>query len=44
VASEWPAADFSDGNVLTALIPSGSRVTITGGESHTQDLRVVVKR
>jgi len=43
-AAEWPAADFSDGNVLTALIPSGSRVTITGGESHTQDLRVVVKR
>jgi S1-C subfamily serine protease len=35
-ASDWPAADFSDGNVLTVLIPSGARVTIVGGESHTQ--------
>jgi hypothetical protein len=44
VASDWPSADFSDGNVLTTLLPSGERVTITGTESRTQDLRVVVKR
>lgn len=42
VAADWPAADFSDGNVLTRLIPSGSRLTLGDGESRTQDLRVTV--
>jgi hypothetical protein len=44
VAADWPAADFTDGNVLTKLIPSASRVTIDEGTSRTQDLRVVGMR
>ena len=44
VAADWPAADFSDGNVLSKLIPSASRVSIPEGASRTQDLRAVVIR
>jgi hypothetical protein len=44
VAVDWPAADFSDGDVLAVLIPSATRVSVGDGTSHTQDLRLVVKR
>jgi hypothetical protein len=44
VAVDWPAADFSDGDVLAVLSPSATRVTVGDGTSYTQDLRLVVKR
>jgi hypothetical protein len=44
VAVDWPGADFSDPTVLRALIGSASRVTIGEGTSHSQDLRVMVRR
>jgi hypothetical protein len=43
-AVDWPDADFSDGAVLTSIIPSAVRVTIGDGTPHTQDLRVLVRR
>ena len=43
-AVDWPEADFSDGAVLTSIIPSAVRVTIGDGTPHTQDLRVMVRR
>lgn len=42
VGADWPGADFSDGQVLTKLMPSASRVVLSDGEVKTQDLRVVV--
>ena len=42
VGTDWPSADFSDPQVLTKLMPQASRVTITEGQTSTQDLRVVV--
>lgn len=42
IAVDWPAADFSDGHVLTKVMPSASRVTLTDTASVTRDLRVVV--
>jgi len=43
-AVEWPSADFSDGQVLSAIIPFASRVTLADGETKSQDLRVTVMR
>ena len=40
IAVDWPSADFSDGSVLTKLIPSASRITIGDGGSVAQDLRI----
>jgi len=42
VAADWPAADFSDGLVLTKVMPQASRITIVEGQTITQDLRMVV--
>lgn len=42
VAADWPTADFSDGQVLTKTMPFASRVTIAGGQTVTQDLKVAV--
>jgi hypothetical protein len=42
VAADWPTADFSDGQVLTKVMPQASRVTIVDGQTITQDLRMVV--
>jgi hypothetical protein len=44
VAVDWPSADFSDGNVLSKVMASGTRVTLNDGESKTQDLLVRVMR
>jgi hypothetical protein len=44
VAVDWPSADFSDGNVLSKIMASGTRVTLNDGESRTQDLLVRVMR
>ncbi|HEX5071048.1 MAG TPA: carboxypeptidase-like regulatory domain-containing protein [Vicinamibacterales bacterium] len=44
VAVDGGAPDFSDPGVLTPLSGSGSRVTISDGETRTQDLRAVVMR
>ena len=44
VAAEWAAADFSDGQVLTRLIPSAGRLTLADGGAVSRDLRVVVIR
>jgi hypothetical protein len=44
VAVDWPTADFSDGNVLTKVMPSATRITLTDSTSTTQDLRVLVVR
>jgi hypothetical protein len=43
VAAEWSSADFSDANVLTALMTSARRVSIGDGDTQVVDLRVVVK-
>ena len=43
VAADWPA-DFSDTKVLATLVSAVSRVTMSGGEIKTQDVRVMVKR
>ena len=42
VAADWASADFSDGTVLTKLIPSASRITIGDGGAVAQDLRALV--
>ena len=42
VAVDWPTADFSDGQMLTKMIPFASRITIAGGQTVTQDLKVMV--
>ena len=42
VATDWPTADFSDGQVLTRAIPFASRITIVAGQTLTQDLKVAV--
>jgi hypothetical protein len=44
VAVDSSAADFSDSNVLNALISFAQRVTLGEGESRTQDLRMTVMR
>ena len=44
VAADWATADFSDGQVLTRLIPSAERVTLADGGAASEDLRVVVIR
>jgi hypothetical protein len=44
VAPDWSAADFSDPQVLTKLMPHASRVTLGEGQTVTQDLRMVVVR
>ena len=44
VATDWPAADFSDPQVLTRLMPMASRIVIVAGQTVTQDLRMVVVR
>ena len=44
VAVDWPSADFSDGNVLSKVMASATRVTLNDGESKTQDLLVRVMR
>ena len=44
VAVEWPSADFSDPQVLSALMPSATRVTIGEGQNVRTDLRVTVTR
>ena len=41
-APAWPAADFSDGAVLSRLIPSATRVTLSEGQAMSQDVRVEV--
>ena len=41
IATDWHGADFSDGRVLTTLIPSASRMLLSDGGTQTQDLRVV---
>jgi hypothetical protein len=43
-AVDWASADFSDGTVLTAVIPHASKLTLGDGETRTQDLRVAVMR
>ena len=44
VAVDSPSADFSDSNVLNALISSAQKITLGEGESRTQDLRMTVMR
>jgi len=44
VAADWPSQDFSDANVLSALIQHAQRVSLTEGESRSLDLRVVVMK
>ena len=44
VAVDSPSADFSDSNVLNALISFAQKVTLGEGESRTQDLRMAVMR
>jgi hypothetical protein len=41
IAADWPSADFSDGDVLSKLIPSAVRVQIPDGGSATINLPVV---
>lgn len=44
VAADWPTADFSDGSVLTAVIPHAQKVLLGDGESRTLDLKMAVVR
>lgn len=44
IAIDSPNADFSDGQWLTKMIPLASRLTISGGQTVTQDLKVAVIR
>ncbi len=43
LATDWPA-DFSDGKVRSTFLADAVRVTISDGDSKSQDVRVLVKR
>ena len=42
IAADWPAADFSDGNVLEKVQRHAMRFTLQDGETRVQDLQVVI--